>query len=114
MSVISTPCIDAKTLQPVDGVEFEFISSEFIFFSDDNHLYFHRWPVMVFVNLPDDGMEKYRQSFRLWLEQEYEMVYNRDYHFSVIGKGSLLEDHLSLCIWFHNMDQYVMLKLQYD
>jgi hypothetical protein len=114
MSVISTPCIDRRTLKPVEGEYFEFTSDEFIFLSDDNHLYFHRWPLMVFVNLPDDGMERFRQSFRLWLEQEYEMLCDRDYHFSVLGEGSLIDDYRSLCIWFHNMDQYVMLKLQYD
>lgn len=113
MSVISTPCIDAETLDPVEGQHFEFTSAEFNFLGDNIHLDLHRWPVLVFTNLPDLAMEKYRQSFRLWLEQDYELRYDTDYHFSVIGRGSLLEDHLSLCIWFHNMEHYVMIKMQY-
>jgi len=100
-------------MKPVEGIDFEFTSAEFDFIGDDTHLDLHRFPVLVFNNLPDSDMEKYRQSFRLWLEQEYEMKYDEDYHFSVIGKGSLLEDHLSLCIWFRKMEHYVMVKMQY-
>jgi len=107
------PLVNAMDMTPVEGEYFEFTSAEFFFLGDKNHLDLHRWPTMVFVNLPDNGMETYRQSFRLWLEQEYEMKYDEDYHFSVIGKGSLLEDHLSLCIWFRNMEHYVMVKMQY-
>lgn len=69
--------------------------------------------VLVFKNILDEWINKYKLSIYYWLEHEYDILYEADYRFSTTVYGTTHEDYESIAVWFKDVEHFVMLKLIY-
>jgi len=87
--------------------DYEFVEKEHEYGYTESHTAY----ILVFFNIFHEEVADYRKSFCYWLDRDYDILYDRDYKFTMTDYGTHQEGMCSIALWFNNPEHFTMLKL---